>query len=203
MTLHLPVDRRSAGHRRCGSPSSFGASAFPSPVPDTCGETAAFHNPIRSPVLPLRGCPRQLAPGVSLRASRSGVGRARTPLFGVTGGKAAGSIGRSSPMNNVNITGRVAKDPETRGTVTTLIVATDRVKLRDGKTYVDEATGYTAKETEFHKVTCFNGLGKAAASREKGNVVAITGRLHYSSWEDRDGVTRYGCEIIADKIDFF
>jgi hypothetical protein len=51
-------------------------------------------------------------------------------------------------MNNVNITGRVAKDPETRGTVTTLIVATDRVKLRDGKTYVDEATGYTAKESE-------------------------------------------------------
>ena len=106
-------------------------------------------------------------------------------------------------MNNVNITGRVAKDPETRGSVTTLIVATDRVKLKDGKTYVDEATGYTAKETEFHKVTCFNGLGKSAATREKGNVVAISGRIHYSSWEDRDGVTRYGCEIIANSIDFF
>jgi len=105
-------------------------------------------------------------------------------------------------MNVVTITGRVVKDPETRGTVTTLIVATDRVKLKDGKTYVDEATGYTAKETEFHKVTCFNGLGKSAASREKGNVVGISGRLHYSSWEDRDGITRYGCEIIANSIDF-
>lgn len=106
-------------------------------------------------------------------------------------------------MNNVNLAGRVAKDPEARGAVTTLIVATDRVKLRDGKTYVDEATGYTAKETEFHKVTCFNGLAKAGASRKKGDAVAITGRLHYSSREDRDGVTRYGCEVIADKIDFF
>lgn len=106
-------------------------------------------------------------------------------------------------MNIINLAGRVAKDPETRGAVTTLIVATDRVKFKDGKTYVDEATGYTAKETEFHKVTCFNGLGKAGASRKKGDVVAITGRLHYSSWEDRDGTTRYGCEIIADKIDFF
>lgn len=105
-------------------------------------------------------------------------------------------------MNIVTIAGRVAKDPETRGTVTTLIVATDRVKLKDGKTYIDEATGYTAKETEFHKVTCFNGTGKSAASRAKGNVVAITGRLHYSSWDD-NGTTRYGCEIIADKIDFF
>ena len=106
-------------------------------------------------------------------------------------------------MNTVAITGRVAKVPESRGTVTTLIVATDRVKLSDGKTYVDDATGYTAKETEFHKVTCFNGLGKAAETRAKGNVVAITGRLHYSSWEDRDGATRYGCEIIADRVDFF
>ena len=107
-------------------------------------------------------------------------------------------------MNNVNLVGRLSRDPETRNgntTVTTIFVATDRPKLRDGKTYKDES-GYTAKETEFHKVTCFNGLGKAGASRKKGDVVAITGRLHYSSWEDRDGVTRYGCEIIADKVDF-
>ena len=71
-------------------------------------------------------------------------------------------------MNIVNITGRVAKDPETRGTVTTLIVATDRVKLKDGKTYVDEATGFTVKETEYHKVTCFNGLAKAIAGNRIG-----------------------------------
>jgi single-strand DNA-binding protein len=46
-------------------------------------------------------------------------------------------------------------------------------------------------------------LGKAAATRKKGDVVAISGRLHYSSWEDRESVKRYGCEIIADRIDFF
>lgn len=104
-------------------------------------------------------------------------------------------------MNSVNIAGRVAK-VEARNPVTTLIVATDRVKLREGKTYIDEETGFTAKDTEFHKVTCFNGLGKAAATRKPGDSVAISGRLHYSSWEDREGITRYGCEIIADKIDF-
>jgi single-strand DNA-binding protein len=106
-------------------------------------------------------------------------------------------------MNVVNLTGRIAKDPETRGTVTTLIVATDRVKLKDGKTYTDEATGYTAKESEFHKVTCFGGLGKAVTSRKKGDVVAVNGRLHYSRWEDRDGTARYGCEIVAERVDFF
>lgn len=110
-------------------------------------------------------------------------------------------------MNTVNITGRVTKDPETRdtntGSVTTLIVATDRIKLRDGKSYKDPDTGYTAKETEFHKVTCFNGLGKAAATRSKGDVVAITGALHYSRWQDAQGIDRYGCEIRAERVDFF
>ena len=108
-------------------------------------------------------------------------------------------------MNEVNLTGRVVKDPEApRGDgPVTLIVATDRVKLKDGKTYIDEATGYTAKTTEFHKVTCFNGQGKAAQTRKKGDVVAVSGYLHYSSWEDRDGVTRYGAEVIAERLHFF
>lgn len=54
-----------------------------------------------------------------------------------------------------------------------------------------------ALDTEFHKITSFNGLGKAAATREIGAVVAIMGRLHYSSWDD-NGITRYGVEIIAE-----
>lgn len=110
-------------------------------------------------------------------------------------------------MNVVTLTGRVASDPTSReaatSSVATLIVATDRVKLREGKTYTDPETGFTAKETEFHRVTCFNGLGKAALSRSKGDVVAIVGRLHYTRWEDQSGQARYGCEIIAEKIDFF
>ncbi len=36
-----------------------------------------------------------------------------------------------------------------------------------------------------------------------GDIVAINGRLHYSSWENRDVITRYDCKIIANSIDFF
>jgi single-strand DNA-binding protein len=32
--------------------------------------------------------------------------------------------------------------------------------------------------------------------------VTVEGRIHYTSWDDKDGVKRYGCEIIADKVDF-
>ena len=108
-------------------------------------------------------------------------------------------------MNNVNLVGRLSRDPETRTgntTVTTIFVATDRPKLKDGKTYKDE-NGYTAKESEFHRVTCFNGLAKTVGQYcSKGQLVSVQGRIHYTQWEDKDGVTRYGTEILADKVDF-
>ena len=109
-------------------------------------------------------------------------------------------------MNVVNLVGRLSRDPDSRTagntTIVTLSVATDRPKLKDGKTYKDE-NGYTAKETEFHKVTCFNGLANAVANnRSKGDLVSVEGRLHYTRWQDADGNDRYGCEIIADRIGF-
>jgi single-stranded DNA-binding protein len=79
---------------------------------------------------------------------------------------------------------------------------TDRPARKDGKTYKDE-NGYTAKDSEFHRVTCFNGLGQNVAKYcTKGQLVTVEGRIHYTQWEDKDGTKRYGCEIIADKVDF-
>lgn len=110
--------------------------------------------------------------------------------------------------NLIILVGRIARDPESRQTqggtsVTTISVATDRpLRNKEGKTYKDE-NGYTAKETEYHRVTCFNGLGTNVAKYcRKGQLVSVEGRIHYSSWEDNQGVKRYGCEIYADKVDF-
>jgi single-strand DNA-binding protein len=160
--------------------------------------------PFQAPVLPLRGGPRQRLPGFPSRAARVGAGPGPTPPIGVTGGKERRQPKEAHHERSQSHRPRRqgSADPSGNGPVT-LIVATDRVKLKDGKTYIDEATGYTAKTTEFHKVTCFNGQGKAAATRKKGDVVAISGYLHYSSWEDRDGNARYGAEVIADRLHFF
>ena len=112
--------------------------------------------------------------------------------------------------NLVILVGRIARDPETRTTtggtsitsITSLSVVTDRPARKDGKTYKDE-NGYTAKESEFHRITCFNGLGQNVAKFcSKGQLVTVEGRIHYTQWEDQDGTKRYGCEIIADKVDF-
>ncbi|PHR80924.1 single-stranded DNA-binding protein, partial [Henriciella sp.] len=52
-------------------------------------------------------------------------------------------------------------------------------------------------------VTCFNGLAKTVGQYcSKGQLASVQGRIHYTQWEDKDGVTRYGTEILADKVDF-
>ncbi|KEO90491.1 single-stranded DNA-binding protein [Erythrobacter longus] len=112
-------------------------------------------------------------------------------------------------MTNIAIlTGRLARDPETRQTsggtsITAITVVTDRpARNAEGKTYKDE-NGYTAKESEFHRVTCFNGLSKTVAEHcTKGQLISVQGRIHYTQWDDADGVTRYGTEILADKVEF-
>ena len=109
--------------------------------------------------------------------------------------------------NLVILVGRIARDPETRTTsggtsITSISVVTERPARKEGKTYKDE-NAYTAKDSEFHRVTCFNGLGANVAKFcGKGQLVTVEGRIHYTQWEDGDGNKRYGCEIIADKVDF-
>ena len=73
---------------------------------------------------------------------------------------------------------------------------------KDGKTYKDE-NGYAAKDSELYRVTCFNGLAKTVGQYfTKGQLVSVQGRMHYTQWEDEEGVKRYGTEILADRIDF-
>jgi len=110
--------------------------------------------------------------------------------------------------NIVLIVGRLARDPETSQTasgkaITHISVVTDRpARDKDGKTFKDE-NGFTARDSEFHRVTCFGGLARTVGRLcAKGQMLSIKGRIHYTRWEDRDGVTRYGCEILADEIQF-
>lgn len=110
--------------------------------------------------------------------------------------------------NIVLLVGNLGADPECRiagndTDITNLSVGTSRPKRdSDGKTFKD-ASGFTAKDTEWHRVTCFNGLGRVVAEyARKGMLVSVSGRIHYTRWTDKDGVTRFGSEIIADDVQF-
>ena len=110
--------------------------------------------------------------------------------------------------NIVILVGNLGADPQKRTTtggtdVATFSLGTSRVKRdSEGKTYKDES-GFTAKDTEWHRVTCFNGLGRVIAQHAvKGMLVSVRGRLHNTRWTDGEGVERFGYEIIADDVQF-
>ena len=110
--------------------------------------------------------------------------------------------------NIVLLVGNLGNDPELRSSsggtdVAGFSLGTSRVKRdSEGKTYKDES-GFTAKDTEWHRVTCFNGLGRVVAEHAvKGMLVSVRGRIHNSKWTDKDGVDRFGYEIIADDVQF-
>jgi single-strand DNA-binding protein len=103
--------------------------------------------------------------------------------------------------NTVTLVGFVGNTPEIRNTqsgvsITSVSLATSR-SFKDGE-------GNRQSETEWHRITCFNGVGKSVAEHvTKGAMVMVTGRIHYTKWTDQNGTDRYGCEIVAEQVDFF
>ena len=112
-------------------------------------------------------------------------------------------------MQNLAIlAGNVGATPETRTTqggtkITQFSLATSRPKRdSDGKTMKD-GEGRRVEDTEWHRITCFNGIGKTVAQYvETGQKVMVRGRIHYTRWTDQENIDRYGVEIIADEVTF-
>ena len=102
--------------------------------------------------------------------------------------------------NTVILVGFVGNSPEVRTTqsgasITSVSLATSR-SFKDGE-------GNRQTETEWHRITCFNGVGKTVAEYvEKGQKVMVRGRIHYTRWTDQENIERYGVEIIADEVTF-
>ena len=110
-------------------------------------------------------------------------------------------------QNIVILAGNIGQAPESRTTVnethiTHFTLATSRPRYADGKAVRDK-DGYRVQDTEWHRITCFNGLGKTVEQHcSKGMKVLVRGRIHYTKWTDREGVERYSTEIIAETVDF-
>jgi single-strand DNA-binding protein len=110
-------------------------------------------------------------------------------------------------QNIVILAGNIGQAPETRTTqggtgITHFTLATSRPRYSEGKVVRDE-NGYRVQDTEWHRVIAFNGLGKTIQEHcGKGMKVLVRGRIHYTKWTDQQGNDRYGCEIIAETVDF-
>jgi len=111
-------------------------------------------------------------------------------------------------QNLVILAGNVGATPEVRTTqggtkITNFSLATSRPKRdQDGKIMKD-SDNRRIEDTEWHRITCFNGVGKTVAQYvDKGQKVMVRGRIHYTRWTDQENVERYGVEIIADEVTF-
>jgi len=68
-------------------------------------------------------------------------------------------------QNIVILAGNIGQKPEVRATqsgtkITNFTLATSRPRLSEGRVLRDE-NGYRVMDTEWHRITCFNGLGKS------------------------------------------
>ncbi|MCQ2567945.1 MAG: single-stranded DNA-binding protein [Mogibacterium sp.] len=101
-------------------------------------------------------------------------------------------------MNSVVLIGRLTRDPElsytpnTQTAVAHFSIAVDRPR-RNG-----EDAG-----ADFIRITVF---GKQAETVDrylsKGKQVAVQGRIQTGSYKNRDGVTVYTTDVIADRVEF-
>ena len=101
-------------------------------------------------------------------------------------------------MNQVFLTGRLTKDPETRYTsgsqiaVCTFTLAVDR-PTKQGE----------EKKADFPRITVF---GRQAENCEKylskGKKVAVQGRIQTGSYQNSQGQKVYTTDVIAERIEF-
>ncbi len=97
-------------------------------------------------------------------------------------------------MNNVNLIGRLTRDPEAietdNGTkIANLAIAVDRRDRDADPVYVEvKAFAATAEAIVAHK--------------NKGDEVAVEGRLELDRWETEDGSKRQRLYVIANRVEF-
>ena len=97
-------------------------------------------------------------------------------------------------MNNVVLVGNLTKKPE--------IVETKENMLT--KFTIAVTREFNDKETDFFNVSAWNKLAEICNKYlDKGNKVAVIGRLRNNTYEDKDGIKRTSTEVVAERVEFF
>lgn len=101
-------------------------------------------------------------------------------------------------VNKVILVGNLGKDPEIRHLDNGIAVA--NFSLATTESYTNKQ-GERVNQTEWHNVVLWRGLADVAEKYlKKGNSIYVEGKINTRKWEDKEGVTRYSTDIIADKM---
>ena len=106
----------------------------------------------------------------------------------------------SEGLNKVILLGNLGQDPELKFTqggqgVLSLRIATS-------ESYWDKKSNDRKETTEWHTITVWGKRGEALSKiLNKGDRIAVEGRLQTRSWEAKDGSgKRYGTSVIATNV---
>jgi single-strand DNA-binding protein len=103
-------------------------------------------------------------------------------------------------LNKVVIAGNLGQAPELRYTQSGNAVC--NVSIATNETWKDKE-GQKQEKTEWHRVTFYGKKAEVVGQwLKKGDPLYVEGRLETREWEDKQGVTRYTTEIIADDMKF-
>ena len=103
-----------------------------------------------------------------------------------------------SGVNKVILVGRLGKEPEVRNLENGASVA--NFTMATSEVYKDRVTGERKEITDWHNIVLWRGLAEITQKYlHKGDMVYIEGKMRTRSWE-KDGVTRYTTEVIADNM---
>ncbi len=99
-------------------------------------------------------------------------------------------------VNKVTLIGNLGADPEVRRLESGAVVA--KISVATSENYKDKA-GEWQSQTEWHNVVMWRNMAERAEQYlKKGSLVYIEGKLTTRKWEDKDKITRYTTEIVAN-----
>lgn len=102
-------------------------------------------------------------------------------------------------MNKLTIIGNLTRDPETRtvpsgSTVCSFTIAVNRRRSTQAQ---------NQPEADFFRVSAWNKLGDVCQRYlAKGRKVCVVGSVSVSSYEAKDGSTRFSLDVFAEDVEF-
>lgn len=95
------------------------------------------------------------------------------------------------------IIGRIGQDPDIRHTQSGTVVASFSLATNNKYKTVD---GKWVEQPEWHRIVCFGKLADIVQNiAEKGQMVAVRGRITYNEWE-KEGVKRKDMQIKCEEF---
>ncbi|HUH57104.1 MAG TPA: single-stranded DNA-binding protein [Pseudomonadales bacterium] len=95
-------------------------------------------------------------------------------------------------LNSVNLTGRIVATPELKTTTSG----------KDVTSFTLAVSGYK-DSTDFIDIVAWGATAKVVTDyKQKGDELAVTGRISVRSYDDKDGNKRKAFEVVAENIAF-